>query len=1054
MIKTSFLFDIDKFKELPRLSVRSSSMLDDNSNGPRVLFVCDYIPYKDIDKAKAGEPSIVLGDMEGQVLSNVLKAVTRDNDGFKEFTVFNWYNVDNDLINYNNFENKKAFDTLTRNYANERLRKFILKMKPNVVFFSGMEPFVSYLEKYNRNDFPKNVNLYNKFGRLLNIKVGSFETNFIGSLDIRRAGSQKQEDIKKYPNLLGFFASALDTARRNENRYNIELGKIKYNYINTIEKFDLFYRKLLKKDIVSIDSETLGLGRISNKLFSIQFTFNRNDKESYFIPLDHTDTPFNKNELLSIKNKLRKYFEIGQSVFHIYQNGKFDIQQFIEQLGVRYYNHHIYDVMAGEYALDENRKLLAKKGGINAVTKPFSLDAIAEYYGCDIYSRIAFSKGDRGDMSSTKLDKKFIKYSCLDTVVPIHIVRCQLQEAKRVKNRHFKRFILHVISNTILAIAQMEHTGALLDKKYVFSLKSHDSPLDKQINDTLKELYALPNVKKANRLLIEKNNIPIGFKQPFIFNINKEESKQVLFFKTLKLEPTQLTKKGTGAVNRQFKDKYKHLLEIQLIDKYEKLKKLKTTYVDGFFNKLTKNKDSKDSRIRSDYIWNEISTGRLSSRDPNLQNIISRGELAKAIKRTFIAGYGKILIKNDYSAHEVRGWANIANDKRLSKSFDSGLMMRRRLRILMNKNRELAETWRNRKEKIRWGVKEKKKGDVVITPAGIVDYNDKKNYISKLLNNEEKEIASLELELEVFGDIHKLNVQHFWGTHPLEVTEEQRYAVKAVVFGVIYGKTAPGLAETLNTTEEKAQEIIDLLFEKFKEGGDWIKTVIREAQRVFHVISPAGMVRHLWAYLHNKQGVRSAMDRRGPNSIIQGLASQQGVDSMRNLQTLFWEYFIKRNIDVPWKIITNYVHDSVESENYIHLLPLHLYFMEHAATTLVHKNYEDIHGMKFKVGLEIEFQMGPSMDKLDTWKWGLLELRSYAEKTLDWQGDYYNIKNHSKIKKRIMRAFDINADLIFKIRAKELKGLSGKSNVIERDLILKPQHMKKLKFVYNVNGVN
>lgn len=1537
MRKSVFNFDINKHKKLPRLNVKAMSIAHENSDGPRMLLISDYIPYSDINDSKEKSVGVVFGNEEGQVLFNLLGHVTKKNSGFKEVVVFNWYNVDNESISEASFDSKKAKDAATRLYANQRLRAFIHKMKPDVVCFSGMEAFNSYMQHYHADSFPKKVNFSNKFNRLIELEDKGFTCKYIGTMDIRRAASQKQEDIKKYTNLLGFIADALNTARQGENRYNVKLGKIDIVYINSITKFEKFYKKLCVKDIVSIDSETVGVKRIANTLFSIQFAFDRNPKRSYFLPIDHPDTPFNKKELAYIKQRLADYFEKGKSVFHIYQNGKFDIQQFLQQLQIRFYNHKIYDVMAGEYALDENRKLLAKRGGANAVEKPFSLDAIAEYYGIDIYSRIAFSKGDRVDMTQVKLDNKFIKYSCIDTVVPILIVRCQLKEAEHRGQKTFKRFILRVISNTILAIAQMEHTGAYIDKDYVYELKGANSAIDKQIKDLLQKIKDLPSVKKANRLLIQSKNIPTGFVEPWVFNINKEASKQMLFFNVLKLEPTKLTKKGTGAINKDFKNKYKDLLEVKLMDDYEKLKKLKTTYVDGFFKKLTRDLDCRDSKIRSDYIWNEISTGRLGSRDPNLQNIISRGDLAKTIKRCFIAQEWRILFKNDYSAHEVRGWANLANDIRLSGSFDSGLRMRRKLRILINKYRVEAADWRKFKDKHEWDK--------------IKVYDEKKKLVDGLKNKAQRKIAALDLQIEVFGDIHKLNCQHFWGTHPLKVTADQRQAVKAVVFGVIYGKcvlfdsivptsdglltigelrarslknsvanfegyapykttvvshenkdvktsntfatrgktwvaktmdgdeieglpehrlwimrdkrmqfirldelkpkdwlpksigtelyankipklnyiepkynyhsrvkldvnvpkymseelaklfglfvaegckhgsftnaditllnkfqkllkkvfgsyreiekaredgvrnirlgrdlkdffnyylgtglsadkfvpeiircspkniqkaflqglwegdgsvwrhktgghiveyssisksliyqikamlenmgiscyvnetkpwatngsinqkqkvgyklkikttalekfqesvgfmrgsnktkllkeavdyskdseksnirgrhnaipanhvmrkvydrletickktkysytmtnrwgtqttatktyklgaitggthaqlhtrskdqlvtlravatlkekikncpielrkiinsdkklsqywaeldnisahywtqikssvptnkikdvgdlvvpgpqsyhvnglishnTAAGLAESLGISEEKAQELIDLLFEKFKEGGDWIKTVIREAQKQLFVLSPAGMIRHLWAYLHNKQGVRNAMDRRGPNSIIQGLASQQGVDSMRNLQVLFWNYIVNNGVENPlWKVITNYVHDSVESENWIHMAPLHLYFLEHASTTLVHKNYEDIHGMKFKVGLEVEFQMGPSMDKLYTWKWGYDELREYVIKTLDWQKSMFKNPNHDKIAKRILKAFEHNLNLISKIRAKELKRFSGKHNAIEKTMLMKPHHIKKLGFITNVEGVN
>ncbi len=1044
-MKSSFLFDIDKFKKLPRIEARARSQQEDDANGPRLLFVTDYVPFDDFDKDEHKnilDTGAIFSGPHGQIFTNLLKKLYRENDQrFREIVVFNWNNVNVSKIHKDEFESNQLRDNTIKQYSDERLRAFILKMKPDIVLISGMDAFVSFMERYERRNYPKNVNWRNKFGRLLDItlddiKTGGHTFKIMGSVDLRRAGTQIQEEIKKYTNLLGFVYRSLETALEGENRYNVEIAPVTFKNINTIKKFKKFMRKLRASRLVSIDSEGAGLKRIVNTLFSIQFTFNEDLTTSYFIPLEHPQTPFNAKQIAYIKSELKHYFEFGEPVTHVYQNAKFDIQQFIAQFGVRFYNHRVYDTIAGEFALDENRKLLAKKGGTGSIDKPFALDAIAEYYGIDIYSRIKFSKGDRGDMSSADMDKDFIKYACLDTVVPLYVMRCQLREAKRVGSKSFKRFILNVISNTILAIAQMEHTGAYIDKEYLESLRGPNSDLNKQAADLLQSILDTPEVKKANRLIVEKRNIPMGFKQPWVFKIGEKVAKQTLFFEVMGLQPVKLNKDGTGSVGKAFKDKYKNLPIMKALDRYDKILKLRSTYVDGFHKKLRKDADCSDGHIRASYDWAEITSGRLNSRDPNLQNIVSRGDDAKTIKDCFIAHLWQILVKNDYSAHEVREFANIGEDTTLSGTFDKGAIMRRKLRVLMDKYREEAEDWRQRKIKIKW--------------ADIKEYDEKKKIVNSLNNPNTAEIAALDLELEVFGDIHKINSNHFFGTPVLEVTKDQRQSVKAVIFGVLYGKGAKGLAESLGITEEAAQKLIDLFFAKFAEGGKWIRGLIKEAARELKVKSPSGMERHLWAYLHNKQGVLNAMDRRGPNAVIQGLASQHGVDSIRNIQKLIWNYLIRQEIDAMWKVVTNYVHDSVESQNWIHMLPLHLYFVEHASTTLVHKNYSEIHGMNFKVGFEMEFQMGPTMAKLDTWGWGSAELREIAQKTVDW---HVKRGGDPRIGKRIMKAFDVNSNIISKIRAKELKAFGGKANAIETEMLLKPQHMKKLGFVFNVEGV-
>lgn len=1037
-----FKFDIPAFESVPRLDVTLRSIKGEGES--RILFVSDYVPYSDFSDDRDDNKATLLGAEEGQVFKNILEYVTRKHpDGsrldLRELTVFNWSNADDlkGLMVERNLTKTQAQNYAER-YNNARLLAFIRKMKPDIVIMSGMDAFKSFMTQYQSDHYPvanDNFDFKNKFGRLLKFKHPEIDPfKIIGTVDIRRCATQKQKEIKKYTNLIGFLVEAFELALHGRNRNQIDLSESKFCYIDTYKKFCKFYKRLMRASRVSIDSEGRSLARIANKLFSIQFALNRTD--SYFLPLDHPDSPFTASELIRIKKALRHYFERGKSKWHIYQFARHDVEQFIAQLGVRYYNHRIYDCMAGEFALDENRKLLQKKGGTNSIEKPYALQALAEKYGCDIYSRIPFSKGDREGMENVKFTSKVIKYGCYDVLAPWQIMECQIAEAARTGNTGFMQFVLGQLSDTVLAVAQMEHTGAPLDKKYLFSLKSADSDLDKQIRETVDKMWELPSVKKTNRLLIQAANIPQGFTEPRVFAPTKELSKQTLFFKVLKLAPLKFSQKGGGSVDKEFKNHYKEKVpEVKLLDDYEQLTKLKSTYVNAFYEKLTKDPDCIDGFIRANYDYTDVTTGRLSSSKPNLQNIVNRGILAKTIKRCFVALAGWILCKNDYSAHEVRIWAILGKDKRLAEAFRKGLRLRQALRILLAKYPNEAAEFRALQKKVNW--------------KKIEEYDDKVKIVNKLDNEIVKRLAALTLEIEQFGDIHRINYNHFYGTPILKITGEQRQSIKAVVFGVIYGKTAKGLAATKGIdTEENAEKLIKLLFNKFKGGGDWINKIKAFAQKNFYVKSPVGMIRHLWAYLHNKPGVRNAMDRRGPNSIIQGLASQMGVASIRIMQKLIWKLFISRGHKIPWKVLTNFVHDSLESMCQLHLLPIHLYLLEHAGASQIHKLFTEKYGMKFNVGLELEFQMGPTMSDLITWGWSSGELRDVVNYTMDWQEKEFNVRFR---RNSIMRAFETNLAIITKLREKELRAakMSGEP---EMNMSLTTSNVDDIGFAFQVDG--
>lgn len=1035
ILTSRFKFEPDS--SVPTTGLKGQSFQNSEDAHTRLLLVCDYPCDEDF------EHGVVLDGPQRDVLVNAIEYVTKHtNLNFKEISVIDWAHANEPAIRKQAAENNLSNDkTLARieDYNNARVLGFIKKMKPDIVMFSGMSAFKSFVWKYAKDQFPysKQEQIDKKFNRLITIKIGGQSIKVIGTVDLRRVGSQLHKEIKLYTNLAGFFVRALETALVQKNRYTIkfDFDNANYSYLNTIEKFDKFYKLLISKanDVVSIDSETRSLAVIKNKLYSIQFAFKSDLDEgrnrAFFLPIEHPKTPFSADELDHIRSKLKHYFERGKSKYLVLQNAKFDLKQFIAQLGVTYFNHRIYDVMAGEYALDENRKLLQKKGGIGALDKPYSLDSIAEQYGSDIYSTIPFSKGDRGNIGDMKLTKSLIKYGCIDVILPLLIIERQKREAKRQNNPHFMKFLLGQMSDTHLAITNLEHTGAPLDLKYLADIRQDGSAIERELQSIIKEMDALPNVKKANARLMSLKNVPQGFREHKVFSIRKPEHRQVLFFDVMNLQPLGVTAGGKPSVSKAFKNKYEAVKEVKYIKDYDETYKLRSTYIDPFYTRLVSDPDCDDHSIRCYYSWEDVVTGRLSSRDPNLQNISEHGRTAYIIKRAFVSKPGFIAGKNDFNAHEVKCWAVLSRDENLTTAFNKGAAMRIKMRLMYMKDPDAADMWQQIMKDSNW--------------KKLKTTQEKEAVIAKINSPYVKDIANLQLELEQFGDIHKINANLFFGTPILEITDAQRQSVKAVIFGSIYGKTAAGLAETLNISVEDAQELLNQLFRAFKQGGEWLKSSIKGARETFKVVSPVGMVRHLWAYLHNKPGVHNAMDRRGPNSIIQGLASQLGVSSMRILQDLCWNFLTSKNKKADWRISTNYVHDALEWTSEFHLLPLKLYMVEHASTTLLHEKFTNEYDMEFGAPLELEFKLGPSMDALKKWSWGPNELLKLVEETMDWQENNFNVSFNQK---EIMKALKHNLDIIMPLRQKELQELDKAGDTVARKMLLTGKHVDAMIF--------
>ncbi len=199
---------------------------------------------------------------------------------------------------------------------------------------------------------------------------------------------------------------------------------------------------------------------------------------------------------------------------------------------------------------------------------------------------------------------------------------------------------------TICLLAGIEHTGVKLNSEY---LNKMSVDFDVQINDIQQEVY-----KQAGQE----------------FNIGSPQQLGVVLFEKLGL-PTLGVKKGKTGYSTGVRelDKLRGLHPIiNLITKYREYTKLKNTYIDA----LPKLVDS-DGRLHTTFNQEVAATGRLSSVNPNLQNIPTRTELGQAIRTAFIAEPGKVFVSADYSQFELRLAAVLSGDKQMVKDFNEGV---------------------------------------------------------------------------------------------------------------------------------------------------------------------------------------------------------------------------------------------------------------------------------------------------------------------------------------------------------------------------------------------
>lgn len=192
-------------------------------------------------------------------------------------------------------------------------------------------------------------------------------------------------------------------------------------------------------------------------------------------------------------------------------------------------------------------------------------------------------------------------------------------------------------------LARMEYRGIRLDVEYLAKLAAE---IDDQISDITQEIYGIADTE---------------------FNISSPSQLADILFDKLGLPTTGIKKGKTGystAATELDKLRGRHLI-IDLITKYREVTKLKNTYVDTLPRQVDEN-----SRLHTTYALTVAQTGRLSSNDPNLQNIPVRSDLGKRIREAFIASEGNVFVSADYSQFELRLAAYLADDKDMMDMFN------------------------------------------------------------------------------------------------------------------------------------------------------------------------------------------------------------------------------------------------------------------------------------------------------------------------------------------------------------------------------------------------
>ncbi|MEB2296814.1 MAG: DNA polymerase I [Ignavibacteria bacterium] len=413
------------------------------------------------------------------------------------------------------------------------------------------------------------------------------------------------------------------------NASTFDKSKSKYELITTKKDAEKLAEKLGKKELIVFDTETDSLNPF--ELNIVGASFSTKAGEGFFVAIDPGSRIFSDGKERLPVDDFKKIFKPlfeNKKIKKVCQNGKYDISV-MRSLGIRVENFY-FDTMIASYIYDPDEK--------------HGMDDLSEKYLN--YKPIPLSSliGEKKD--PTKIyDAEVEKLS--DYAAEDADITFQLYEilSKIITKDKLEKVAFDVDFPLIPVLEAMEYEGVNIDKS---ALESYSKELQKLINGYTKKIY-----KSAGEE----------------FNISSPKQLQVILFEKLGLESGRKTKTGFSTDARALENLRGEHEIIEMILNYRQASKLKSTYTDSLPNLI----NPKTGRVHTDFNQTVAATGRLSSLNPNLQNIPIRTEMGKEIRKAFVPrDKNYFLISADYSQIELRLLAAICKDEALMKAFKNG----------------------------------------------------------------------------------------------------------------------------------------------------------------------------------------------------------------------------------------------------------------------------------------------------------------------------------------------------------------------------------------------
>ena len=414
-----------------------------------------------------------------------------------------------------------------------------------------------------------------------------------------------------------------------------------YELVRDIPTLTKWINECEKKGIFAVDTETTGLNSLDANIVGMSIA--TDEGKACYIPINHIKKVFDGADLFNDSqdilqenqiaiDELVKYIKPlleNPNIKKIGHNIKYDMHIF-KQLDINVYP--VEDTMIMSYVLDSSKNL-------------HNMDELANIhlgYTTIHYTDVCGTGKAQISFSEVPFDKA-LDYAAEDADITLRLYNIFKE---RIEKEECSSIYYDIDLPLIYNLFEMEELGISIDSE---KLKNLSKNFEEILSGLANDIYSLAGMefnilspKQLGEVLFEKMNIPYPEKN------KKTYSTDVEILKQLSYQGFEIAEK---------------------VLKYREISKLKSTYADALVEQIL----PRDNRVHTNYFQCGTSTGRLSSNDPNLQNIPVRSELGKDIRSAFVAKEGYKLLSADYSQIELRLMASLSHVKNLEKAFIDGV---------------------------------------------------------------------------------------------------------------------------------------------------------------------------------------------------------------------------------------------------------------------------------------------------------------------------------------------------------------------------------------------